>query len=112
LLPFSDDMKTQQQNRQMIARARAELHEGVGPMDNMAAQSRGATDELMRELIPRIEEQNKLLAEQNRLMTEDAKRGVPGAPGRVPGAPGRTPPVLVIPPALTNPSSPMMRGGG
>jgi hypothetical protein len=38
----------------------------------------------------------------------DAQRG----DRQVPGAPGRTPPMIVIPPPLTNPSSPMMRGGG
>lgn len=73
LNPFGDDIDTQAVNRQMLRRAHAELGEGMGVKDYAASTSRGATDEVMRTLVQRIEEQNALVKRQNDLMEADAK---------------------------------------
>jgi hypothetical protein len=56
-LPGQDDARGQMINRQMIARARAELHEDFSVSDAKASLNSGATDELMRTLLPRLKQQ-------------------------------------------------------
>jgi hypothetical protein len=76
-LPWNEDARTQQINRQMMARAHAELGESSGIGDNAAAANSGATDIVMRGLIERIEQQNKLLDQNNKLMEADAAGKTP-----------------------------------
>lgn len=60
IIPGGDmDRKSIQTNLQMIRRARAELGEASGVGDAKAALNRGTTDELLRELIPKIAEMEK-----------------------------------------------------
>jgi hypothetical protein len=59
MLPFSDDRRTQQINRQMLSRARAELGEQMGYGDMVASQTRAGTDTVMRELLKRIEQNTR-----------------------------------------------------
>ena len=66
LLPFSDDMKTQQVNRQMIYNARAQLGQAPGAGDMVAAQNRGLTDELMLKLIDEMKQMNAKMPDLER----------------------------------------------
>lgn len=78
------DLKASLINQQAIRRARAELGEGMGVKDKFISTNQGATDELLRELIKRIEHQ-----------TETIKRGQQ--------SPGRAPAPIPSRPAVTSP---------
>jgi hypothetical protein len=65
---LADDMKTQQINRQALARARAELGQNSGygdaEGDTLASYSKSVTNELLKVLIGRIEEQNQMMKDK------------------------------------------------
>jgi hypothetical protein len=83
LVPGAENMRTQQINRQMIARARAELGEGPGLRDQAISMNEGLTDELMRDLTKRIEEKHAAGT-----AAETAQARMPAPAGeRAPGAP-------------------------
>jgi hypothetical protein len=59
-LPGQDDARQQMINRQAIHRARGELGEGFGIGDAKASLNSGATDDLLRELIARLDQRGAM----------------------------------------------------
>lgn len=80
LLPGADGMEDRIVNQQAIRRLRGELGESSGLGDALASTNKGMTNDLMRELMDRLDKQheqqaqtNKLLGEQNRMIADDAR---------------------------------------
>ncbi len=83
LVPGAEDTKTQQINRQMLRRARAQLGESSGLTDNAASLSQGATDEVMRALLKRIAESSER-REKAAAAPSPLSAPPPAPPGRIP----------------------------
>lgn len=80
MLPWADDMQTRQVNLQAIRRARSELGESSGLGDALASTNRGATDDLLRTLIKRIEEQNEMMRNEGKGRSNQATSPPMGRP--------------------------------
>lgn len=77
LIPGADSMDDRIVNLQTIRRLRGELGESSGLGDALASTNKGMTNDLVRELLTRLEarqaETNKLLSEQNQLIAGEAR---------------------------------------
>lgn len=87
LVPGSSDMKTIMVNRQAISAARAELGESPGLGDNVAAQSLAMTNDLLRQLIERIDQQTDKLAAIGGGFATQVPAPMPGRPAAIPVRP-------------------------
>jgi hypothetical protein len=91
LVPGADDMRSRMINLQAIRRARAELGEEGGLGDSFASLNKGATNDLLRTLIDRIEAQHKTQEETKEVLqrANACNAGAPPLPSAMPGGNAR-----------------------